>query len=272
MNGLATWLLLGPVRNIKAVPGVFVLLTAVGLWLIFIGCYRQWGMRKRGSNPSTGQTWQCTTLFGIELDWSWHSGFYPVTWPGSPARIIRYPASVAEFCRQGNGVDIVSTAMLQLFAQGILSLGKQQTQRRFGRQQVGWLVLPGNSFDTADPLGALESRMVEIFVAADQPVMLLEDFLDALFEGGQPQPRNYLIDRYVGPEAVGLGLGKVIGVRQRSLAPAPTASAKIGRDIQSVEQLYRDLWTSSPEEAADLLFQLDRQVIRLMRKGTSSLR
>jgi len=264
--GLGLWLL---GADPQASTGKLIF-AAIGLLLFLIGIYRIWGRYQIGGNPVTGQTWQRTTLFGIELAWVWQSGFQRVGWAGSPARVIRYPASVAEFCRQGTAVDIVSTALLQLFAQGILSLGKQITQRRYLRQQIRYLVFTGDAIEHEDPLGELESRLVEIVSTTALKGLPLADILDALFEGGHPQPRNFLIDRYIGPEAAALGLGKVIGVRQRALAPALNATAKMGRDIQSVEQLYRDLWITSPKEATDLLFQMDRYIVRLMRGRVSS--
>ncbi len=145
--GLAFWLPSGIDQPSSALLVGRILLAVSGLGLFFTGGCRQWGSIQSGRNPVSGQTWQRTTLFGIELDWVWQSGFQQVPWSGSPARVIRYPASVAEFYRQGNAADIVSTALLQLFAQGTLYLGKQRVQRRFGRQQVRYLVLTGEAFD-----------------------------------------------------------------------------------------------------------------------------
>ncbi|MFN2144323.1 MAG: hypothetical protein ACK2T7_03170, partial [Anaerolineales bacterium] len=258
--GLGVGLPAGIDRHPTALLVGRILLAVSGLGLVFTGSCRQWGAVQSGRNPVTGQTWERTTLFGIEFDWDWQSGFQPVPWSGSPARVIRYPASVMEFYRQGNAADIVSTALLQLFAQKILSLGKQRTQRRLRRSQVRYLVLTGEAFDIGEPLGALETRMVQIVSASELKGLPLSDFLKALFEGGQPQPRNYLIDSYIGPEAIALELGKVVGVQRRTLAPAPNTIARVGRDIQSVEQLYRDLWTTAPEEATELLYQIDRQI------------
>jgi hypothetical protein len=180
---------------------------------------------------------------------------------------MRYPASVAEFYREGSAADLIATGLLQLAAQQVLVFGKRESQGRFSKRLARYFILRGEAWEITQPHGDLESRIVALVATGDPDGLSLEDLTYALFEGGKRQLRNFLADTYVGPESVSLGLGSLIGDRQRVLAPATNSRPRIVNDIQSIELLHRDFWVTSPHEAAEFLGQLDFLVLRMAHGG-----
>ena len=177
---------------------------------------------------------------------------------------MRYPASVAELFRQGSAADMVSTALLQLVAQGVAAIGISRVSKRFGRA-VWRYRLVGQQATVNEIKGTLEQRIYASILAGPPAGLPLGQLIEQLFEGGQASPRNYLVDEIVGPEAEALGLGEVRGKVKRSLVAAPNTVGRIARDIKSIEQLHRDFWVTMPEHATELLAEIDQQVIMMVK-------
>jgi len=243
---------------------VFTLFLVVGILLLTTWIYRMFGRALRAFNPATGQEIRQTSLFGVRITETVIGPVTPVPWQGSPAREMRYPASVAELFRQGSAADMVSTALLQLVAQRAVIIGISRKSKRFGR--VVWRYhLVGDQTSFTEIKGTLEQRIYALIQAGPSAGLPLGDLVEQLFEGGKASPRNYLVDEIVGPEAEALGLGDVRGKVKRSLVAAPNMVGRIARDIQSVEQLHRDFWVTMPEHATELLAEIDQQVIIMVK-------
>lgn len=236
--------------------------------------YQLFGKQTTIFNPVNGKTWQQTSLLGIPVLHTTTSAIEEIPWSGALARELRYPASVAELYRDGSASDVVSTALLQLMAQGVVSLGVVRITHPLRRVEMLYVLRPGEKFALDSVRGRLETRIRDVvglsgcpdaairFEERDHPrmhraVLTLEDVLVMVFAGGQPDPRKYLVSELVGVEAEETGLGVVRGIRQKQFAPGPNTRGKIALDIQSIDQLHRDFWTTAPEHAQEVLARID---------------
>ena len=261
--GAEPWLLAE--GNPEALPvSAFALFLVLGILLLGTWIYRMFGRTLRAVNPASGQEIRQTSLFGVRITETVIEPVTPVPWQGSPAREMRYPASVAELFRQGSAADMVSTALLQLVAQGAAMIGISRVSKRFGRA-VWRYRLVGEQAELNEIKGTLEQRIYASILAGPPAGLPLGQLIEQLFEGGQASPRNYLVEEIVGPEAEALGLGEVRGKVKRSLVAAPNTVGRIARDIQSIEQLHRDFWVTMPEHATELLAEIDQQVIMMVK-------
>jgi len=95
-----------------------------GLVIMGIGLYSLFGRQKIIFNPDTGQAWQQTRILGIPVGQTVTSAIETIPWQGGPARGLRYPASVAELCRGGKAAQLITAAVLQMLAQGVIMLGE----------------------------------------------------------------------------------------------------------------------------------------------------
>jgi len=242
---------------------VFVLILALGGLFLSTWVYRKFGRRFRAVNPVTGQEIRQTSLFGVRITQTLIAPVVRAAWQGSPAREMRYPASVAELYRQGSGADLVSTALLQLIAQEAVTIGISRISKRIGRGSWRYRIV-GEGASLEEIKGALEQRIYRLVLAGLPAGLPLNDLIEQLFDGGKRSPRNYLVDEIVGPEAEALGLGEVRGKVKRTLVAGPNTVGRIARDIQSIEQLYRDFWVTMPEHAQVLLAEIDQLVIMMV--------
>jgi hypothetical protein len=246
----------------------------LGVGLAISGIYLTLGQKTTIFNFKTGQTWQQNTLFGIPITQTITHPVESVPWLGSPGREMRYPASVAQLYKDPAPAELISTALLQLIAHKIISLGQIQIKPRIGRHRALFVFSPGEQYNTAQMDGVLENKLIDVITASTDNKPLLEynqkfyprshraaltlaDFLLLVFEGHRSHPGNYLVDQLVGLEAASMGLGTIKGKLVRYLEPAPNTRGKIALDIRSTEQLHRDFWITYPEIARDLLMQID---------------
>ena len=243
---------------------LFGLIFVIGLLLMGLWVYRSFGRYLRVTNPVTGQELLQTSLFGTKIDWTLIGQAAEAAWQGSPAREMRYPASVVELYRQGNAADMVSTALLQLVAQDEVVIRVSQVRRRFGRRKLLYRLAAGKGVRQPEIQGELERRIFALVQAGPPAGLPLRDVIETLFNGGQASPRNYLIDEIIGPEAEALGLGDVRGKVKRALVAAPNTVGRVALDIQSLEQLHRDFWVTMPEHASEMLVEIDQCVIMML--------
>lgn len=256
------------------IKGVLTPLLLVGAFSVFAGIYQLFGRQTIIFNISNGQTWLEYSLFGITILQSTTSAIEDIPWVGSPARGLRYPASVAELYRDGSASEMFSTALLQLMAQGVVTLGEVKISHRFRRNERRYILHPGEMFGAIALNGRLEQRIAEVVGLSRSPeamiffegwlhprahraVLTLEDVLVMVFGGGQPNPTEYLVTEVVGNDAEELDLGEVRGIRQKKLTAGPNTRGKIALDIQSIDQLHRDFWTTAPDHAQEILAQID---------------
>lgn len=264
--GLSAEPLLLAEEDPDALPAsVFALLLALGVLLLGTWTYRMFGRSLRAVNPATGREIQQTSFLGVRVTQTVIGPVTPVEWQGSPAREMRYPASVAELYRQGSAADLVSTALLQLVAQGAVTIGMTRVNQRMKRSGWQYRLVAEHASKYEEIKGELEQRIYALIEAGPPAGLPLDLLFEQLFEGGQVSPRNYLVDEIAGPEAEALGLGEVRGKVKRSLVAAPNTVGRIARDIQSIEQLHRDFWVTMPEHAQELLAEIDQQVILMVK-------
>ncbi|NIW46973.1 MAG: hypothetical protein GWN14_19105 [candidate division Zixibacteria bacterium] len=253
---------------------VFFPFGLIGLFIIGGGIYQLFGMQKTIFNPETGQAWQQTKIFGLPVVQSETSAIEVIPWTGSPARVMRYPASVAELYRDGKASDLFSTSLLQLAAQGVVTIGQVKIQRKFGRSTQVYVLLPGENDEETDIRGDFEKRIAEVinlanneaavfdyrghqYMRTHRSVLCLEDAVRMVFESENKGPDQFLVYEFVGEEAESLGLGELKGNLRANFLPGKNTLGKISLDIRSVDQLHRDFWTAYPEHARDLLAQID---------------
>lgn len=256
------------------VKGVLTPMLIFGGGTMLTGVYQILGKETILFNPVTGQSWQQITLFGIPIMESISGEITPIPWQGAQARVMRYPASVTALYRQDSAPDIFSTAMLHLIAQGAIQLGVIPVTNRLRRKKLVYVLQPGERYYTAEVTGSLERRIWEIVGQADyagnafsfrgksyprlyRSALSLEDVVLMIFEGGQPNPGNFLVTEIVGKEAGALSLGEIRGERIKKLNPSPNTRGKIALDIRSIEQLYRDFWVTDPDHASEILARID---------------
>ncbi len=262
-KGLPLW--------VKGVLSPFLLF---GGGAIVTGVFQFLGKETIVFNPVSGQSWRQITLLGIPVSGSVSGAIERIPWQGAPARVMRYPASVASLYRQDSAPDIFSIAMLQLVAQDVILLGQIAVKNQLGRGKLIYVLQPGAQYASGAVHGSLEQRIWEIVGQAGYPgsnfhfkgkdyerlyrsALTLEDVLLMVFEGGQPNPEKFLVSEIVGKEAEELSLGMIRGERVKKLNPGPNTMGKIALDIRSVEQLYRDFWTTDPEHAREILARID---------------
>lgn len=256
------------------IPLVLLPLMLIGLFMMGFAVYQLLGRRKTIFNPQSGQAWQQTTVLGLPLDQTIISSIEKIPWKGAAARSLRYPASVAELCRQGKAPDMFAAALLQLLAQQVISLGEVKVYRRIGKPGRMYVLLPGEKYGATEVQGQLETRLAGAvgqahradrefefqgrrYARTCRSVLCLEDVIQMVFEGGKMSPDQFLIREVVGKEAALLGLGEVEGHVIQKFSPGVNVLGKVSLDVRSVDQLKRDFWTSQPEHAQDLLAQLD---------------
>ncbi len=242
-------------------------ITGAGLVLFFLWVYRLFGRKRVIENPVSRQMLVQTFLFGMELNRTEAAAAVPQVWQGSPAREMRYPASVVELYREGNASDLISTALLQLIAQGDIQIGITRVSKRIGRGRKEYRIIRGEGKETSEIKGELERRLISAVDAGQGGGISLEELVVTVLDGEQDSPRNFLVEEIIGPEAEELGLGDVRGNLKKSLVPAPNSRGRVARDIQSLEMLYRDFWVTMPEHAPLVLGEIDRVVIRQIRPG-----
>ena len=238
----------------------------LGVVFVLTWVYRNFGKTLVARNSQRGMEVIETSLFGILVQRVEIGPDVVVPWEGSPARKMRYPASVVELYRNGNAADLISTAVLQLVAQGAVQIGYTRTQRRFRKSRQRYrLMPPEEDFSDILVVGELEKRILGLVLGWSQTGMLLGELIADLFEGGKLHPRNFLVDEIIGPESQALGLGEVRGHLNHVFVPAPNTRGRVAVDIQSVKNLYRDFWTNSPKHAEEMLAEIDRLVIAMAR-------
>jgi len=285
-NGWFFFVLVGVSSSLLSLSGILIGNTPLWIEMILLpifvlgfglavsGIYLTIGRKATVFNFSTGQAWQQTTLFGIPITLTITYPVEPLPWVGSPGREMRYPASVAQLYKEPDPAEMISTALLQLMAHKIISLGQLRIKPRIGRQKILFVFFPGEQFTSAKIDGRLENKLINVVAASTKNTPLLEynqkfyprshraaltlaDLLLLVFEGHRAHPGNYLVDQLVGLEAAGLGLGTVKGKLLRYLDPADNTRGKIALDIRSNQQLHRDFWVTYPEIARELLMQID---------------
>lgn len=256
------------------VKGLLTPLLVVGGGFMITGIFQLFGSETILFNAQTGQSWQQITILGVPVTETVFGAIETIPWEGTPARVMRYPASVAAFYRQDTSPDIFSTALLYLLAKNVVQLGQMSVVTRMRRRKRVYVLRPGEAYASAEVRGHLEKRIWEVVGQAEsvtnvftfngsfyprqyRAALSLEDAVLMVFEGGQPHPGNYLVTALVGPDAEALGLGTIQGERTKKLSPGPNTKGKVALDIRSVEQLYRDFWTTTPEHAREILAQID---------------
>lgn len=240
----------------------------LGVLLLWIWTWRQFSERSILDNPATGQHWEQVRLFGWAVARRATGAVRLLAWQGPPARVLRFPASVVEFYREGSTTDILAAALLQLAAQGAVVFGQQEEKDHWGRTRSRYLVQAGPGADGGVLDGWLEQHLMSIVRAGPAYGVTLSGLASGVLGQSNRFPRNVLVDRYVGTEAEALGLGAVqlVGMR-KALNPAETARARIGRDLHTIRLLFADLWAGSPEFAREMLAELDRAVLKTAGPG-----
>lgn len=249
-------------------------LLLVGLYLIGSALYLVFGRRLSIFNPATGQSWQQTRIFGVPITISETSAIEIIPWMGAPARVLRYPASVAELCRNRYAPALFSTALLQLVAQGVVAIGLVKIYRKGRNPSQVYVLVPGEAYGQVDIQGKFERRLVDVVGQAlseaaefeldgnqtprtQRSVLCLEDAVRMVFGLQQRDSERFDVDRFVGEEAVELGLGEFSGNQFLRFTPGNNAMGKISLDLRSIDLLHHDFWTTQPDHATDLLAQID---------------
>jgi hypothetical protein len=256
------------------VVAVMMPLLLVGVIIMGTGVYLKLGKQQTIFNPATGQTWQQTKVFGLPVTQTETSAIEVIPWMSARARVLRYPASVAEFYRGGKVSGLLSTALLQLAAQGVVAIGQVMVYRKFRRPGGLYVLLPGEMYGKVEIQGAIEKQLAVIvgkariesaefdhqgkkYSRTHRAVLCLEDVIRMMLEDGQENKDQLLVIEIVMEEAIGLGLGELKGKLVSKFSPRKNTLGKISLDIRSIDQLHHDFWTNQPEHARDLLAKID---------------
>ena len=253
---------------------VLVSLLLVGLYLMGSGFSLLFGRQLTSFNLTTGQAWQQTKIFGVPISWMEISAVEVLPWWGTSARILRYPASVAEWCRNRNAPGLFSTALLQLVAQGVVTIGQVNIRRRWRRPSKVYVLVTGEEYGKAAVQGKFEKRLADVvgqsisesvefemdgnhYPRTYRSVLCLEDAIRIFFgidlRGSEP----FQVHHLVGGEAVELGLGEFREKPFPKYSPGKNAMGKISLDLRSIDLLHHDFWTTQPDHARDMLAQID---------------
>jgi len=269
----------------EAIPfWIFVVLMPFllgGLSMIGGGLYLLFGRQQTIFNPANGQTWQQTRMFGLPVVQTATSVVEEITWTGAPARILRYPASVAERYRDGKDAEIFSAALLQLMAQGVVALGQVKVFRRFRKPTRLYVLMPAEHDSQVEILGELEKRIAVVaqqagtesiyfeylgnrYTRTHRGVLCMEDVIRMVFEVGDKNREAILLRSLVGEEAEALGLGVMEGNQIKKFSPGKNTLGKVSLDFRSVDQLHRDFWMTEPDHARDLLAQVELMILSIV--------
>ncbi len=249
-------------------------LLLVGLYLMGGGFSLMFGRQLTIFNLSTGQTWQQTKIFGVPISWMETSVIEVIPWLGAPARILRYPASVAELCRNRHAPELFATALLQLVAQDVVRIGQVHIRRKWRKPSTVYVLVAGKAYGEAVIQGKFERRLAEVvgqaiseeaefeldgdhYPRTHRSILSLEDAIRMVFgiHPGEHEPFQFQL--FVGGEAVELGLGEFKGKQFSKFSPGKNTMGKISLDLRSVDLLHHDFWTTQPDHARDLLAQID---------------
>jgi len=253
---------------------VFSPLLVVGVYMMGTGLYMIFGSQLALFNLATGQAWQQGEIFGLPVSQTKTSAVEIIPWMGAPARVLRYPASVAELCRERNAAEFFATALLQLTAQGVVNIGQVTIHRRWRKPSRVYVLVPGEGYGEAVVQGKFEKRLIEVvgqarvgaayfeldgtpYTRSFRSVLCLEDAIRMVFGIDQKDGAPLQVYRIVEEEAVELGLGAFGEKRLAAFKPGKNSQGKISLDLRSIDLLHHDFWTTYPEHARDLLAQID---------------
>ena len=253
---------------------VLALLLLIGFYLMGSSFSLLFGRQLTIFNLTTGQAWQQTKFFGVPITWMETSAVEILPWTGASARILRYPASVAEWCRNRNAPGVFSTALLQLVAQGVVSIGQVGIRRRWRRPSRVYVLVPGEEYGKAAVQGKFEKRLADVVGQANsegmefemdgnhyprsyRSILCLEDAIRIFFGIHPRESEPFQFYHLVGGEAVELGVGEFIENPFPKILPGKNAMGKISLDLRSIDLLHHDFWTTQPEHARDVLAQID---------------